>query len=275
MAPPRGGTARDGPDALRKFLVELATDPAQLGRYVRDPDGALADAELSDDDRAIVRSGHAGAIHARLSGVTGAAALLVVDVKPGEGGAEEPQVRVPGEWPLMLIRPLITILIGGAHWPHRPDLGSFRPLIPPPPPPHIPPVYHAPGGPLIPPPPIIEHPGIPLIVIPPLEFPLLVAIPPLIAGWQPPPPPVIAGPPPVPLQVQPLQLQALPVQPPPIHHRPVTPPVIGGWPVFPPPPPPVIWNQPWPVFPPPPPTWGPQTSPWSTGQPSPWSAGIQ
>jgi len=207
MPTSRQRKAADGPDELRAFLVELATDPASLGRYVRDPDGTLAEANLSEEDRAIVRSGHAGAIHARLAGQSAAAtALLVVDIKPGDGDEEQPHLRAPvgvpyapplvlSDWPVYPPPPPVLPVMGG------------RPVFPPPPPPVIE------SWPVLPPPP------------PPVL--------PVIGGW-----PVFPPPPP------PLVIQQWPVHPPPlvIQRWPVHPPplVMQRWPVYPPPPP--LWN---------------------------------
>jgi hypothetical protein len=73
-------------DQFRAFLVALATDPAQLGRFMKDPDATMNSAGLGVDDRAILKSGDPAAIHARLTGqATGKpVVLLVVDTTTDE-----------------------------------------------------------------------------------------------------------------------------------------------------------------------------------------------
>jgi len=94
-------------DEFRSFLVALATDPAKLGAFIKDPDGAMQNAGISDVDRVILKSGQPWAIHARLSGqkfsftppsqVT-PVTVLVVDITKSSGGvqaavADQPTVR--------------------------------------------------------------------------------------------------------------------------------------------------------------------------------------
>jgi hypothetical protein len=85
-------------DQLRAFLVGIATDPAALGRYVRDPETSMAEADLSPADAAVLRSGDPATINARLAGGPGAApggaAMLVVDVA-GEQVSVRPLVNFP------------------------------------------------------------------------------------------------------------------------------------------------------------------------------------
>jgi len=89
-------------DVLRTFLVGLASDPAKLGKFVKDPDGTMSEAGLSPTDQATLKSGNSAAIYARLAGATGAGAgapvVLVVDVVRSEGGEESLRVS-GGNWP--------------------------------------------------------------------------------------------------------------------------------------------------------------------------------
>ena len=62
---PKGGESED---QLRAFLVDVATDPAALGRFVKDPDATMSEAGLSPEDQAVLRSGNPTAINARLAG---------------------------------------------------------------------------------------------------------------------------------------------------------------------------------------------------------------
>jgi hypothetical protein len=78
---PKGG---ESDDQLRAFLVDVATDPAALGRFVKDPEATMSEAGLSADDQAVLRSGNPAAINARLAGGPAAGPsgpmMLVVDV---------------------------------------------------------------------------------------------------------------------------------------------------------------------------------------------------
>ena len=101
MADETTPTASGGTDRLRSFLVGLATDPAALGRFIRDPDAEMSDADLANEDRAVLRSGNPGMIHARLAGRGTAAAsppavMLVVDMVTDSSGVAEPRVRETG-----------------------------------------------------------------------------------------------------------------------------------------------------------------------------------
>src|SRR4051794_25548040 len=98
------GSSGDEPEAkgdrVREFLVSLATDPAELGRFVRDPRASMSAAELDPDDQAILSSGDAGAINARLTGGPGGqppVIVLVVDLTPGAAEGEQ-NVSVRGPW---------------------------------------------------------------------------------------------------------------------------------------------------------------------------------
>src|SRR5215813_2066904 len=55
---------------LKEFLASLATDPHKLGEFIHDPEAAMTAAQLSDDDKAAIKSGFPALIHARLAGVS-------------------------------------------------------------------------------------------------------------------------------------------------------------------------------------------------------------
>ncbi len=109
-APPEGSAATDTPppDGFRSFMVELATDPARLGAYIRDPDATMATAGIDPVDQAILKGGQPWVIHARLMGQrfsfdpppTPAAVLVVDMVRPPDApegaGADQPTVRGAG-----------------------------------------------------------------------------------------------------------------------------------------------------------------------------------
>ena len=164
--------ASESDDQLRAFLVGIATDPSALGRYVRDPETSMAEADLSPADAAVLRSGDPATINARLAGGPGAAAggaaMLVVDVA-GEQVSVRPLVNFPQlvnlQPQLVNLQPQLVNL--------QPQLVSqLVPLITPPPvqqfvPPPIRPLQQA--WPLIfPPPPV--HPVQPLLQIAPPQF---------------------------------------------------------------------------------------------------------
>src|SRR5437016_13239208 len=56
------------PDEFRDFMIALATDPAQLGAYIKNPDDAMRKAGISDVDQVVLKSGQSWMIHARVSG---------------------------------------------------------------------------------------------------------------------------------------------------------------------------------------------------------------
>ena len=56
------------PDECRSFMVALATDPAKLGAFIKDPDAVMKEYGISDVDQVILKSAHPATIHARLSG---------------------------------------------------------------------------------------------------------------------------------------------------------------------------------------------------------------
>ncbi|HET6411530.1 MAG TPA: hypothetical protein VFG53_05690 [Anaeromyxobacter sp.] len=93
---------------FRKFLVDLAVDPAKLGSFIKDPDAAMKAAGIGEIDQLILKSGNPATIHARLSGqqfaVSSAAVppTLVIDlVRPADGQEAQPVVRSvapSGQW---------------------------------------------------------------------------------------------------------------------------------------------------------------------------------
>ena len=94
------------PDEFHTFMVALATDPAKLGEFIKDPDAAMKAAGISDVDQVILKSGQASTIHARLSGQKFSftppppVTMLIVDLakKPGapeSAAADQPTLR-PG-----------------------------------------------------------------------------------------------------------------------------------------------------------------------------------
>ena len=108
MAPekPSEGSREGSDHPLRRYLVKLATDPGELGRFIKDPGKSMESAGLSDEEQAILKSGNPAAIYGRVAGGPGGAreaystppvTVLVVDVHPGpEGEPETLLVRGPG-----------------------------------------------------------------------------------------------------------------------------------------------------------------------------------
>jgi hypothetical protein len=77
-------------------MAALATDPAWLGAYIKDPDAAMREAGITDVDQVILKSGQPGTIHAQLSGqrlsftppTPMPTAVLVVDMVRPPGAPE-------------------------------------------------------------------------------------------------------------------------------------------------------------------------------------------
>src|SRR5262245_56994879 len=47
-------------DGLKRFLAGLAVDPAALARFIADPEGAMAEGLLGEEDRQTLRGGDGG-----------------------------------------------------------------------------------------------------------------------------------------------------------------------------------------------------------------------
>ena len=209
-----GGGATAPPDEFHKFLVSLATDPAKLGAFIKDPNAAMSAAGLSEADQAVLKSGHPWMIHGRLAGqqaqtpvnVTLPITILVVDMAAAEAGqAEQPAIRGLGALP----HPQGSSLM----FPNTP-LQIYPPIYPPPqihpiwPPPQIHPIY---------PPPQI-HPVWPQIVHPQIVHP---QIHPLVHPIY----PVIHPPPQIHPVIHPIY-PIYPIHPPPVIAQNLYPPVI-------------------------------------------------
>src|SRR5437762_3028348 len=54
---------------LKEFLSNLATDPRKLGEFLHEPEASMSAANLSEADKAALRSGVSGMVAARLAGV--------------------------------------------------------------------------------------------------------------------------------------------------------------------------------------------------------------
>lgn len=176
---------------LREFLSELATDATRLGEFILDPDASMSGAELSEADKAALRSGFANVIAARLAGLPAQEAFAATLQAPAAAGLfpslqisplqiSPLQITPPLQLPLQISPPQIV-----------PPLQlplQFPPLQLPPP--------------QLPPPPQI---------VPPLMLQQLFPPPPLMLQqlFPPPPPPQIS-----PLQFPPLQLPPLQFPPP-------------------------------------------------------------
>ncbi len=155
-------------DAFRSFLVGLATDPAKLGAFIKDPDSSMRAANLDASDQAILKSGQPWMIHTRLVGQQTSApvptptAVVVVDMTKhaGASGSEtgdQPTVRAvsqgslamfptippvqitipsaPPTHPIWLVAPTPAPLqIHPVQWPiHPPQIHPLQwPIHPPP-----------------------------------------------------------------------------------------------------------------------------------------------
>ncbi|HEY6962510.1 MAG TPA: hypothetical protein VI408_11525, partial [Gaiellaceae bacterium] len=129
------------PDALRDFLARLATDPAELGRFVKDPHAAMEAANLSPGDRAILESGNPATIHYRLRGgptSTAPVTVLVVDAT-GERAAQTLTVRgaagsagllFPQVVPQIVVTPPLQILPQQVIHPIFPPQQVIKTVVP-------------------------------------------------------------------------------------------------------------------------------------------------
>jgi hypothetical protein len=185
-------------DQLRDFLVGVATDPAALGRFVKDPETSMSEAGLSAEDQAVLRSGNPGAINARLASGPGAGAggpmMLVVDVAGDQVNVrpllqfpqlvlQQPPLQLQLQPPLQIQQPPLQL--------QQPPLQIQQPplqlLLQQPPPVHIQWPIHPP---IWPPPPPIHWPITPPVwpqVHPPVHPPIWPPPPPQIIDWPRPP----------------------------------------------------------------------------------------
>ena len=63
---------------LLEFLSNLATEPSVLAEFMADADAVMEAAEVSEDDRTLLKSGNLAAIYARLAGAGVTAPQIVV-----------------------------------------------------------------------------------------------------------------------------------------------------------------------------------------------------
>ena len=187
-------------DQLRAFLVGIATDPAALGRYVRDPETSMAEADLSPADAAVLRSGDPGTINARLAGGPGAgagsAAMLVVDV-----AGDQVSVRAP--FPQLVQQPVQLVNLHPQLVNLHPQLVNLQPQLV-----NLQPQLVSQLVPLIQPPPQIQQLVLPPIHPPQQVWPLNIFPPPIHPIH---PPPIVDFPvrPPLVIQQPPPQIQHL------------------------------------------------------------------
>ena len=95
------GAGTSPADRFRAFLVGLATDPAKLGSFIRDPDATMEAAGISSADQSILKSGNPSVIHSRLGRPVSMpqppVTVLIVDMISASGdssdAAAEPFVR--------------------------------------------------------------------------------------------------------------------------------------------------------------------------------------
>ena len=67
---------------LKDFLSELAINPQKLGEFIHDPEAAMTAAELTNEDKAALRSGFPGIIYARLAGIPTKEAFQIASRPP-------------------------------------------------------------------------------------------------------------------------------------------------------------------------------------------------
>jgi hypothetical protein len=199
---PKGSESED---QLRAFLVEVATDPAALGRFVKDPETSMSEAGISAEDQAVLRSGNPNAINARLASGPGAGApaamMLVVDVAGDDVNVRPLLQQFPQlvqQFPQLVLQqapPLVQQIQPTLVFPVQPPPVQPPPVGPPPvwPPPVIQWPIHPPPPPVWPPP-VWPPPVWPPPVWPPPPVHHLVIGPPQQIVFQPVHPPVTLGP---------------------------------------------------------------------------------
>src|SRR3954468_12005720 len=89
---------------LREFLAELATDATRLGEFILDPDTSMSGAELSEADKAALRSGFGNVIAARLAGLPAEEAFAFTLQMPqipqaAVGPSAQLQLQLPVQFP--------------------------------------------------------------------------------------------------------------------------------------------------------------------------------
>jgi hypothetical protein len=50
----------------KQFVTDIATDPAKLGKFILDPEGAMDDAKITKKDRVHVKNAIAHLVHEKL-----------------------------------------------------------------------------------------------------------------------------------------------------------------------------------------------------------------
>ncbi|HYW73119.1 MAG TPA: hypothetical protein VE961_18980, partial [Pyrinomonadaceae bacterium] len=180
---------------LRQFLSEIATDPKRLGAFISDPEAAMDEAGLEDDDKQLVKSADLVQINQRLLAESKGEATPPVVVIVGTEGVRShfteaakgvaaspstfqtfptlPQLLVHPNISPYLVAPLILPpqitphIVAPLIWPPQITPHIVTPLITPQITPHI-------VAPLILPPQITPHIVAPLI-LPPQITPHIVA----------------------------------------------------------------------------------------------------
>ena len=67
---PTGVKGKTKATDLKEFMSGLATDPRKLGEFLHEPEETMSAANLSEEDKAALRSGVPRMIYARLTGVS-------------------------------------------------------------------------------------------------------------------------------------------------------------------------------------------------------------
>lgn len=83
-------------DALKRYMVKLASEPEALADFIKDPEKAAVDAGLSAEDRAVLTSGDQTKIYYALSGQP---VPQVVSVQAGAVGQSPASAAGPGAQP--------------------------------------------------------------------------------------------------------------------------------------------------------------------------------
>lgn len=72
--------ARDGRTQLADYLVRLALDPSEMDRFDEDPESAMSGADLSEEEKDIVRSRDVNRLSPTFDGMGPASAIPIVAI---------------------------------------------------------------------------------------------------------------------------------------------------------------------------------------------------
>src|SRR5688572_6173572 len=103
--------------SLLQYLANLANDPAAQQKFSQNPDAAIEAADLSDQDKSILRTRNAGLIHATV-GQQALAAMIYASEQPAMIYASQPPAMIYGsQQPAMIYGSQQPAMIYGSQHP--------------------------------------------------------------------------------------------------------------------------------------------------------------